>query len=315
MNPAAVPSRAVRILVASFALMLMVVPSALAAGPPDQSLLWSTTAKTLTIGKAGKHYTITAPATSPTVWFTDRPGRTAGTTNLAGFVGGWETNRFDKTAPNAAIVLRRNGTTMQSVVVLTRPRELANGNLRFNARIIRTGEVMAMKTRDMTLPTGTYRNASLFIDAGDAPACPATITTPGWCTLQSTNDVGATTTVDLETPNKAEITRTIKTCYWKGNIGYVGATLYYNDVSYDGPLSSYTLDKRYTTQCNSPSFSALDDSIWTFAPVNSYYLYPPRVKDTRNKRVVLTLNSRKTDWGSLWRLYSSPKALIVVTDS
>lgn len=298
-------------LLGSLCLGLVLVPVASAESP---TLLWSTTAKTLTVGKAGKQYTVTAPGDSPTVWFTDRPDRNAGSTTLSGFVGGWEQNEFNKVPPNAALVLRRGGKVMQSVVVLTRPRELFNGSIQFRARILRKGDVMDMKTMDMALPRGRYRNAALFIDAGDTPACPAMITSPGWCTLQSTNDVGASTTVDLETPNKAGITRTIKTCHWKGT-GYVGARLYYRDVVTNGREQNYTLNKESTTKCDTPNFANLNDSVWTFEPVNSYYANSSEVALTRNKRVVLTLNSRKVDWGQAWRVFSSPKAIIVVSDS
>ncbi len=306
--------RPLSLAIAAAAAGLAVVPTAMAEGPPDQSLLWSTTAPTATVVKAGSNYVITMPGSSPTTWFTDRPGRTAGTTTLQGFVGGWQTNEFDKVPPNAALVLRRNGETTQTVVVLTRPQELANGKIRFRAKVLPTGDVADMKTMNMKVPTGTFRNAALFIDAGDAPSCPAMITQPGWCTLSSSNYNSATTTVDLETPNKAQRTRTIQSCYWTGD-HKLGARLYYADEPYDGGELSYTLDKTNAGACNPSSFSNLSQMSWSFAPVNSYYVSPPRVRATRNKRVTLTLNSRSASYGWSWRLYSTPKVVIVVSDS
>lgn len=290
---------------------LVFAASAEAAGPPKQSLLWSTTAKTLTVGKSGKHYTVTAPGDSPTVWFTDRPGRSAGSTTLQGFVGGWETNRFDRSAPNAALVLRRGGKVIQSVVVLTRPTELANGSIRFRARILRKGDVMDMQTMDAVLPRGRYRNAALFIDAGDAPACPAMITSPMWCTLASTTTGGASTTVSLATPNKSGTTRTIRSCYWKGK-GLMAASLTY--ALYQSYLRSESVDKN-TSRCDTPDFARLDDAVWAFAPVNVLSPRTGEVIWTQNRSITFRLNSKIEDYGDTAWLYKSPKALIVVTDS
>jgi hypothetical protein len=98
---------------------LAVAPAAMAKSP---SILWSTTAPTAKIAKAGKGYTLTMPMSSPTSWFTDRPARSAGSTTLLGFEGGWQQNAFDRNPPNAALVLHHDGETMQSIVVLTKPK-------------------------------------------------------------------------------------------------------------------------------------------------------------------------------------------------
>lgn len=291
-------------------------PLATAAAP---TILWSTTAPTATVAKTGGHYVLTMPGSSPTVWFTDRPARNAGNTTLQGFVGGWEQNAFDKVPPNAALVLKRDGVTTQTVVTLTRPQELANGKVRFRATALPTGEVMDMKTMNMAIPLGSFRNADLFIDAGDAPACPAMITSVSgefWCTLSSSNDNAATVNVDLQAANLAGRTRTIRSCYWKGD-HVLGATLYYRPYEpYDGGSASYTIDKT-TPNCNAPTFSNLkaDNATWSFAPVNSYYTYPERVRATRNQSVTFTLHSRKASYGGVWRFYSTPKVVLVVSDS
>ena len=60
---------------------------------------------------------------------------------------------------------------------------------------------------------------------------------------------------------------------------------------------------------------ALDNATWSFAPVNSYFVDPPRVNDTRNQSVTFTLHSRRASYGTFWRFYSTPKVVIVVTDS
>lgn len=289
---------------------LALVPGALAEGPPDQSLLWSTTAPTATVTKAGSAYVLTAPGNSPTVWFTDRPGRTAGNTTLQGFVGGWETNKFDKVPPNAALVLRRDGVTTQTVVTLTRPKELPNGKVRFRATVVPTGDVMDMKTMDMEIPTGTFRNAALFIDAGDAPACPAMITQPGWCTLSSSNDNPAIITVDLQTPNKAGRTRTVQACYWTGD-HWLGASINWQEQYV--PRTPYSDDKTMAN-CNPGSFSNLSQATWTFQPVNHYFS-SGEVSWTRNLSATFTLHSRKASYGGWWRFYSTPKIVVVVTDS
>ena len=156
---------------AALAAGLAVAPAAMAK---SSTILWSTTASSATIAKAGKAYTITLPMTSPTSWFTDRPERKAGTTDLLGFLGGWQQNHFDETPPNAALVLHHGDTAMQSIVVLSKPKELARqGKVRFAMRILPKGQVMDMQTMDEKLPTGTMRDVELFIDAGDAAPCAA----------------------------------------------------------------------------------------------------------------------------------------------
>lgn len=176
----------------------------------DLRLLWSVTAPEARIAKDGKRYQITLPAKSPASWFTDRPHRQAGSTTLQGFIGGWQTNRFDKVPPNAAVVLTKNKGVTQTVVTLTKPKEKANGMIRFNARVLPDGQVMRRTTLHKDMIAGRYKRAELFIDSGDAPPCPTMITKPGWCTLSSSNYDSASTTVELETPHFNGITRTVQ---------------------------------------------------------------------------------------------------------
>lgn len=303
------------VLVVSVAIVVMALGGASDARAKSPTILWATTAKSLSIHESGSKYFVKLPADSPTVWFTDRPARRAGTTTLQGFVGGWQQNDFARTPPNAALILRRGDWTTQTVVVLTKPRELADGTIRFRARVLPTGEVGGMATMHREIPLGRYRNASLFVDAGDAPPCPAVITSPGWCTLTSSIDQSATTTVDLATPSRAGVTRTITSCYWKGDHGIAAELSYQDSVSTSGaaiPLKTSSLDKT-TSKCNAPSFSNLADATWTFDPFN-YYGYAG-ILAPRNHSIALTLSSRKQAYGFAWRTGSTPKAVIVVSDS
>ena len=292
----------------ALAACLAIAPAAMAK---SSSILWSTTAPTAKIAKAGKHYTVTVPMTSPTAWFTDRPARSAGSTDILGFVGGWQQNSFDKNPPNAAIVLHHDGQTMQSVIVLSKPKEFPRQRkIRFNARILPTGKVMDMATMNEKLPTGTFKDVELFIDAGDAPACGAMITQPGWCTLVSSDSNSASTTVDLQTPNKAGTTRTVQACFWTGD-HKLDAQINWQEQYI--PQTPYSQDKTLSN-CNPGSFSNLAAATWTFSPVNHYFV-SGAVAWTRNLSATFTLHSAKQSYGGLWWAYNTPKVVIVVTDS
>ncbi|MGI9187974.1 MAG: hypothetical protein ACR2J9_10760 [Gaiellales bacterium] len=301
-------SRLLATAIAAVAACLAVAPAAMAKSP---TILWSTTAPTAQIAKAGENYTVTLPMTSPTAWFTDRPARSAGSTDILGFVGGWQQNHFDRTPPNAAIVLHHDGQTMQSVIVLSKPKELPRQHkIRFNARILPSGKVMDMATMNETLPTGTFRDIELFIDAGDAPACGAMITQPGWCTLVSSDSNAASTTVDLQTPNKAGHTRTVQACFWTGDHQLDAQINWQEQYIQQNPYS----DNKSLANCNNPSFSNLAAATWTFSPVNHYFL-SGAVSWTRNLSATFTLHSAKQSYGTFWWSYSTPKIVIVVSDS
>jgi hypothetical protein len=292
----------------ALAACLAIVPAAMAK---SSSILWSTTAPTAKIAKAGKNYTVTVPMTSPTAWFTDRPDRSAGSTDILGFVGGWQQNEFDKNPPNAAIVLHHDGQTMQSVIVLSKPKEFPRQHkIRFNARILPTGKVMDMATMNEKLPTGTFSDVELFIDAGDAPACAAMITQPGWCTLVSSDSNSSTISVDLQTPNKAGQTRTVQACFWTGDHKLDAQINWQEQYITQTPYS----DDKTMSNCNPGSFSNLSAATWTFSPVNHYFA-SGAVAWTRNLSATFTLHSAKQSYGAFWWAYNTPKIVVVVTDS
>lgn len=88
---------------------------------------------------------------------------------------------------------------------------------------------------------------------------------------------------------------------------------YREERAYDLTL---TQDRTDTPNCNGPSFSnlSLPSATWTYAPVQHTY-YDGPVAWTRNHTATFTLHSRRQSYGGLWRFYSTPKDVIVVSDS
>jgi len=102
----------------------------------------------------GKKYKVVMRNTDPTtLWFADRPTRSAGNQTTRSFVNEWSTNGFDADPPNAVIQF---GADEGIAVELTSPRYNAKkGTLRYTAVVIEQNPVKLPKR---------LSNVSLFID-------------------------------------------------------------------------------------------------------------------------------------------------------
>lgn len=144
-----------------------------ASMPPSDavSVLYSVAAPSALITGKASSPRITLPGSSPTLWFTDRPQRTAGSGTLSAFIKTWKANRFDEVPPNAAVLLTRKGKQTQAIVTLSNPRVNA-GNVSFIIRPLSIGEVsLGMSANSMTLPSGEFDRAELFIDDAGSLQC------------------------------------------------------------------------------------------------------------------------------------------------
>ena len=138
---------------------------ALAVAPqrsiPATGALFSVLAPVATVTTSSLSTSITIPASSPLVWFADRPSRAAGTGTAAGLVANWQRLGFAAVPPNSVLVLTRDGMAMQQAVKLSRPR--TEGPLvTFTITPLRTA-VLGMRTT-MPLTAGQYGAVSLFVD-------------------------------------------------------------------------------------------------------------------------------------------------------
>jgi hypothetical protein len=136
---------------------------------PATGALFSVIAPTATVTTSSFSTSITIPASSPLVWFADRPSRAAGTSTAAGLVANWQRLGFAAVPPNSVLVSTRDGMAMQQAFTLSRPR--SEGSLvTFTITPLRTA-VLGMRTT-MPLTAGQYGVVSLFVDpsgGGKAP--------------------------------------------------------------------------------------------------------------------------------------------------
>ncbi|MCX6391423.1 MAG: hypothetical protein NTX95_02850 [Actinobacteria bacterium] len=151
------------------ALGALIGTSAAAAAP---STLFSITATNAAVTGTKGNMRVSIPASSSMSWFTDRPGRTAGTATASALVAAWPIQHFDTDPPNAALVTTRKGKTMQTIVVLSDPRTKGR-RVSFRYRVLSDETMLEMETTGR--PTlGTYARASLFVDDAPMVFCPAT---------------------------------------------------------------------------------------------------------------------------------------------
>ena len=133
--------------------------------PATSAVLYSTLAGAATVTVSAHTTSITLPGDSPTTWFTDRPARKAGMTTLAQLASRWKAVGFEKSAPNAAIVMHQGATTNQVVVTLSRPR-IEGSLVTFTATPLPKTKVLGMASRGVP-QAGSYGATELFIDGTD----------------------------------------------------------------------------------------------------------------------------------------------------
>lgn len=160
-----------RITTATVALIVLALIGAASAMAAPSTLFSITTNDAAITGTKG-NMRVSMPATSRLSWFSDRPGRTAGTASADSLVAAWSLQHFDTDPPNAALVTTRQGSTMQTIVVLSDPR-VRSGRVSFRYKVIGDGEMLDMQTTGRP-SLGRYARASLFIDSAPMVYCPAT---------------------------------------------------------------------------------------------------------------------------------------------
>lgn len=150
-------------------LAAVAMPSAHAAMPAPGPVLFSVLAPSATVTTSAYSTSITVPASSPLVWFTDRPARKAGTDTVGGLARDWARYGFAAVPPNAAVVTSAGGTRRQQAVVLSRPR--TEGPLvTFTMKPLK-GSVLGM--RGAPIPAGQYDGPTeLFIDPSGGGTLP-----------------------------------------------------------------------------------------------------------------------------------------------
>lgn len=165
-------TRPIRLVVLFAVLVAALGATGVASAATKPSLLFSISAPNATITGTKGNMRVSIPSSSMLAWFSDRPGRTAGTATAASLVATWELQGFDTDPPNAALVTTRRGKTMQTVVTLTTPR--ANGDrVSFRYRVLADESMNGMRTTGRP-SLGSYARTSLFVDNGIMFFCPAT---------------------------------------------------------------------------------------------------------------------------------------------
>lgn len=160
--------RAIGIVATAFAVAVTAAaPTASAAMPVPaaSAVLYSTLAGAATVTVSAHTTSITLPGDSPTTWFTDRPARKAGLTTLTQLASSWKAAGFEKSAPNAAIVMHQGATASQVVVTLSRPR-IEGSLVTFTATPLPKAKVLGMASRGVP-QAGNYGATELFIDGTD----------------------------------------------------------------------------------------------------------------------------------------------------
>lgn len=107
---------------------------------------------------------LSVPASSTTVWFSDRPSRLAGTGTLSGLVSNWNAYGFKADPPNAVLVTSSSGKSVQRPVTLTNP-TTAGGMTTFTVKPLDQGmKVMGMTSTGQMPTAGTFGESEIFID-------------------------------------------------------------------------------------------------------------------------------------------------------
>lgn len=208
--------RAIAFAATAFAVTLIAAaPSASAAMPvpATSALLYSTLASTSTVTVSAYSTSITLPGDSPTTWFTDRPARKAGMTTLATLASRWKAAGFEKSAPNAAIVMHQGGVAKQVVVTLSKPR-IEGPLVTFTATALTRKTVLGMTGSEVPA-AGNYGSTELFID-GASSSTTTTRTYSGDCytvtVVTTTTDANGNSTQTSSTQSLSGLSDEYNVC-------------------------------------------------------------------------------------------------------
>ena len=125
---------------------------------------------------------LSLPARASMTWFSDRPGRHTGRTNLRQLVSTWSAVGFDNEPPNAALVLTdRRGRERIHVVTLRDPRRVGSW-IHVTVTIV-DDEAEVGYSNIHGLKAGRYTRAQMFIDDAANPPCPTLVTTATNCIM------------------------------------------------------------------------------------------------------------------------------------
>ena len=125
---------------------------------------------------------LSLPARASMTWFSDRPGRHTGRTNLRQLVSTWSAVGFDSEPPNAALVLTdRRGRERIHVVTLRDPRRVGSW-IHVTVTIV-DDEAEVGYSNIHGLKAGRYTRAQMFIDDAANPPCPTLVTTATSCIM------------------------------------------------------------------------------------------------------------------------------------
>ncbi len=162
-----------RILLSGLVLVAVLAVPSLAAAKGQ--LLYSVSSADVRVTGAVGAQRVSLPASADLAWFTDRPARRSGHGTTGDLVAGWSLNGFNRTPPNAALVTRAHGTTMQTVVTLRDPRN-RGGRVSFAYRVLHSASMLGMSTTGT--PTAGRFTGELFVDDATLPPCPQDMTLP-----------------------------------------------------------------------------------------------------------------------------------------
>lgn len=163
-----------RVALLAFAIALLVAPAAQAKAP---SILYAVDAGRATVTAGHGATRVAMPAAARVAWFTDRPGRRAGTTTLRVLASIWEASGFVADPPNAALLMAGADGERVHVVTLTAPR-VEGRTVSFRVRRIAGASAAGHRDRDRVV-AGAYGRTALFVDAAATPPCPGSFTVAG----------------------------------------------------------------------------------------------------------------------------------------
>lgn len=155
--------------------MLVAVLAVPALAAAKGQLLYSISSSDIRVVGAAGAQRVSLPASADLAWFTDRPARRSGRGSAGDLVAGWALNGFDRAAPNAALVTRRSGSTMQTVITLRDPRT-RGGRVSFAFKVLRSGSMLGMSTTGA--PRAGRYGGELFVDDATLPPCPQAMMLP-----------------------------------------------------------------------------------------------------------------------------------------
>ena len=200
----------------TLALGFLIAPSSLAeptesAAPRSDSsssapqVLFVADAPRARISRSSGEVRLSLPAQTPITWFSDRPDRHTGRTNLRQLVTTWSAVGFDSDPPNAALVMTdRRGRERIHVVTLSEPRRVGSW---IHITVTPVDEdTEAGYAHIHGLKADRYVRAQMFIDDAANPPCSRLITTATNCimteqpvALRSMSGVGTVSACGIET--------------------------------------------------------------------------------------------------------------------